>query len=312
MTVQQPYEFLVRIPGIERRVPFGLERGTEAPTALDLKLLVAQQLSLCPSELRLRGPGGWDLADEDTLVKTDTCDGRDREGRPRASDITLLEIAFRLRGGKGGFGSNLRAMGGRMSSQKTENKEACRDLQGRRLKTVNEAKKMAEYAEQEGERKRKEKERLEKKIAEGLKEPEKKKIRFDDAQFVADHEKVREDVKDAVAKGWFGVPFDVYHKANPFLSSFTTLLGLQKAMAKSTAAASATKAVAQPASKKPVKKSIWWVPSRGVHLDETRFAQYLPFPGTMTKTATIPILTTPPRLPLHLPPNPKTSPKMLR
>jgi hypothetical protein len=48
---------------------------------------------------------------------------------------------LRLRGGKGGFGSMLRAQGGRMSSQKTTNFESCRDLSGRRLKTINSAKK---------------------------------------------------------------------------------------------------------------------------------------------------------------------------
>jgi Silencing defective 2 N-terminal ubiquitin domain len=46
-----------------------------------------------------------------------------------------------LLGGKGGFGSQLRAAGGRMSSQRTSNNDSCRDLSGRRLSTVKEAKK---------------------------------------------------------------------------------------------------------------------------------------------------------------------------
>ncbi|KAJ9097353.1 hypothetical protein QFC19_006821 [Naganishia cerealis] len=60
-----------------------------------------------------------------------------------------LELQPRLRGGKGGFGSQLRAAGGRMSSKKgkEENNDSCRDLSGRRLSTVKEAKKMAEYVE---------------------------------------------------------------------------------------------------------------------------------------------------------------------
>jgi hypothetical protein len=73
--------------------------------------------------------------------------------RPLASaDTTLSElcedgslVSFRLTpvlpGGKGGFGSQLRAAGGRMSSQKTGNNDSCRDLSGRRLGTVKEAKK---------------------------------------------------------------------------------------------------------------------------------------------------------------------------
>ena len=52
-----------------------------------------------------------------------------------------LQLLPRLLGGKGGFGSQLRAAGGRMSSQKTSNNDSCRDLTGRRLSTIKEAKK---------------------------------------------------------------------------------------------------------------------------------------------------------------------------
>ncbi|KAI9342528.1 telomere stability and silencing-domain-containing protein [Obelidium mucronatum] len=107
---------------------------------------------------------------------------------------------LRLRGGKGGFGSMLRAQGGRMASQKTTNFEACRDLSGRRLKTVNDAKKIADYKEAEPERKRKLKEELKAKIEKGLKEPEVKKIRYDDPEFEETHEQVLDDVKDTVKK----------------------------------------------------------------------------------------------------------------
>jgi hypothetical protein len=54
-----------------------------------------------------------------------------------------LRLAPRVRGGKGGFGSQLRAAGGRMSSQKTSNNDSCRDLSGRRLSTLKEAKQCA-------------------------------------------------------------------------------------------------------------------------------------------------------------------------
>jgi hypothetical protein len=50
-----------------------------------------------------------------------------------------LEVAVRVRGGKGGFGSQLRAAGGRMSTGKATNVDACRDLSGRRLSTIKEA-----------------------------------------------------------------------------------------------------------------------------------------------------------------------------
>ena len=55
--------------------------------------------------------------------------------------LISLRLVPRLRGGKGGFGSQLRAAGGRMSSQKTSNNDSCRDLTGRRLSTIKEAKK---------------------------------------------------------------------------------------------------------------------------------------------------------------------------
>jgi hypothetical protein len=50
-----------------------------------------------------------------------------------------LELCARLQGGKGGFGSQLRAAGGRMSSGKNTNTDSCRDLSGRRLSTIKEA-----------------------------------------------------------------------------------------------------------------------------------------------------------------------------
>ena len=58
-----------------------------------------------------------------------------------SSNIVSLRLFPRLLGGKGGFGSQLRAAGGRMSSQKTNNNDSCRDLTGRRLSTIKEAKK---------------------------------------------------------------------------------------------------------------------------------------------------------------------------
>ncbi|PGH10229.1 hypothetical protein AJ79_05484 [Helicocarpus griseus UAMH5409] len=60
-----------------------------------------------------------------------------------------LRLSARLCGGKGGFGSQLRAAGGRMSSRRKGNQEenngSNRNLDGRRLRTVKEAKALAEY-----------------------------------------------------------------------------------------------------------------------------------------------------------------------
>ncbi|KAH9846226.1 telomere stability and silencing-domain-containing protein [Lenzites betulinus] len=76
------------------------------------------------------------------------------DGDGDAHSLISLRLVPRLRGGKGGFGSQLRAAGGRMSSQKTSNNDSCRDLSGRRLSTIKEAKKLADYIESEPLRKK--------------------------------------------------------------------------------------------------------------------------------------------------------------
>uniref|UniRef100_A0A8C8WSW7 SDE2 telomere maintenance homolog n=1 Tax=Panthera leo TaxID=9689 RepID=A0A8C8WSW7_PANLE len=67
-----------------------------------------------------------------------------------------------------GFGSMLRALGAQI--EKTTNREACRDLSGRRLRDVNHEKAMAEWvkqqAEREAEKEQKRLERLQRKLAE--------------------------------------------------------------------------------------------------------------------------------------------------
>ncbi|RMZ88097.1 hypothetical protein DV736_g4668, partial [Chaetothyriales sp. CBS 134916] len=65
-------------------------------------------------------------------------------------DFLPLRLSVPLCGGKGGFGSQLRAAGGRMSSRKRrQNAElatgSARNLDGRRLRTITEAKNLAAY-----------------------------------------------------------------------------------------------------------------------------------------------------------------------
>ncbi|XP_021511242.1 splicing regulator SDE2 [Meriones unguiculatus] len=80
----------------------------------------------------------------------------------------VYSLEPRLCGGKGGFGSMLRALGAQI--EKTTNREACRDLSGRRLRDVNHEKAMAEWvkqqAEREAEKEQKRLERLQRKLAE--------------------------------------------------------------------------------------------------------------------------------------------------
>ncbi|OQO08285.1 hypothetical protein B0A48_06155 [Cryoendolithus antarcticus] len=65
------------------------------------------------------------------------------------ADFLPLRISARLCGGKGGFGSQLRAAGGRMSSRKNRDRQnqsgSNRNLDGRRLRTIDEAKQLADY-----------------------------------------------------------------------------------------------------------------------------------------------------------------------
>ncbi|KAF9526412.1 telomere stability and silencing-domain-containing protein [Crepidotus variabilis] len=137
-----------------------------------------------------------------------------------------LRVTPKLLGGKGGFGSQLRAAGGRMSSQKTSNNDSCRDLNGRRLSTIKEAKKLAEYVAAEPERlaakaeaQKAKLEALERKL--GI-EPSSaagsssstpkpsdadataeilagKKHRFDDTEYLEKTEELKEGVKNAVS-----------------------------------------------------------------------------------------------------------------
>lgn len=81
---------------------------------------------------------------------------------PEQCSILPLRLSALLKGGKGGFGSQLRAAGGRMSSRKKRNTTdpngSNRNLDGRRLRTITEAKNLAAYLAIKPEMDRKEKE----------------------------------------------------------------------------------------------------------------------------------------------------------
>ena len=68
---------------------------------------------------------------------------------PLAAGATV-DLCLRLRGGKGGFGALLRGQG--RDGKITDNYDACRDLTGRRLRTVEAEKKLKEWAAQAKER----------------------------------------------------------------------------------------------------------------------------------------------------------------
>ncbi|XP_058165348.1 splicing regulator SDE2 isoform X2 [Dasypus novemcinctus] len=108
----------------------------------------------------------------------------------------VYSLEPRLCGGKGGFGSMLRALGAQI--EKTTNREACRDLSGRRLRDVNHEKAMAEWVKQQAEREaEKEQKRLER-LQRKLVEP---KHCFTSPDYQQQCHEMAERLEDSVLKG---------------------------------------------------------------------------------------------------------------
>ncbi|XP_054432441.1 splicing regulator SDE2 [Pteronotus mesoamericanus] len=108
----------------------------------------------------------------------------------------VYSLEPRLRGGKGGFGSMLRALGAQI--EKTTNREACRDLSGRRLRDVNHEKAMAEWVKQQAEREaEKEQKRLER-LQRKLTEP---RHCFTNPDYLQQCHEMAERLEDSVLKG---------------------------------------------------------------------------------------------------------------
>lgn len=120
-----------------------------------------------------------------------------------------LRLSMRMCGGKGGFGSQLRAAGGRMSSKRKrgqgEQNGSSRNLDGRRLRTVNEAKALAEYLAIKPEMAKKEKEQRRKRWEEVIELAERREEEIKsgnkgrvDGKWVEDKEEAGERTRDAV------------------------------------------------------------------------------------------------------------------
>lgn len=115
-----------------------------------------------------------------------------------------LSIGWRLVGGKGGFGANLKKLGSKLGKQ-TTNFDECRDLSGRRLRTLNQARQLAdlELKERELKKTRREKEDAKINAAKLLREQygdivEDKTALFDDSEFMRDRIEMQQSVRDAV------------------------------------------------------------------------------------------------------------------
>lgn len=87
-----------------------------------------------------------------------------------------------------------------MSSQKTTNFEACRDLSGHRFKTLNLAKKIAAKKVKEAEIKKGNRENLEKRIQKYMNSSSTNKVRVDDSKFLDEHDKVLKTLERSLKK----------------------------------------------------------------------------------------------------------------
>lgn len=103
----------------------------------------------------------------------------------------------RILGGKGGFGSMLRAIGAQI--EKTTNREACRDLSGRRLRDINEEKRVTAWLDKQNEEERQAKDKKKRKIENLLRMP---KHEFKDTEYEEARSKLTEKVYDAIEEGF--------------------------------------------------------------------------------------------------------------
>ncbi|XP_014777005.1 splicing regulator SDE2 [Octopus bimaculoides] len=106
------------------------------------------------------------------------------------------QLLPRLVGGKGGFGSMLRAIGAQI--EKTTNREACRDLSGRRMRDINNEKQLKEWMAKQVEH---EKERTRRREERSLRLRETPKHQFEDQVYQKQKEKVSRDLEDAITAG---------------------------------------------------------------------------------------------------------------
>ena len=124
------------------------------------------------------------------------------------NDFLSLRLGVPLCGGKGGFGSQLRAAGGRMSSKKKRTQDdsgSSRNLDGRRLRTVNEAKALAEYLAIKPEMDKKEKEKRRERWEQIVEAADRREAEIKagsnarlDGKWVEDKEESSEKTRDAV------------------------------------------------------------------------------------------------------------------
>ncbi|KAL4868559.1 telomere stability and silencing-domain-containing protein [Aspergillus spectabilis] len=132
-------------------------------------------------------------------------------GETTTSSLLPLRLSVPTCGGKGGFGSQLRAAGGRMSSRRKRNQGddngSSRNLDGRRIRTINEAKALAEYLAVKPEMDKKEKEERRRRWQAVVEAAEKRQEEIKngggkqskiDGQWMEDKDEMNEKAREAV------------------------------------------------------------------------------------------------------------------
>ncbi|KAL5236237.1 hypothetical protein ACI65C_003647 [Semiaphis heraclei] len=109
----------------------------------------------------------------------------------------IVHIVPRIMGGKGGFGSMLRAIGAQI--EKTTNREACRDLSGRRLRDINEEKRVKDFLAKGGPNTEDPEERKKRKLQRLCQAP---KTEFKDEHYEKHMSEMTESVSDAIECGF--------------------------------------------------------------------------------------------------------------
>lgn len=113
-----------------------------------------------------------------------------------SSSFVLFHLNLRLQGGKGGFGALLRGQGSK--GKKTTNHDDCRDLSGRRIRQVRMEKNLAEWYQEQ-----KEKKETKRTIPEDTERAEASVVvsSFDSTRFHQELKEISEEVSASVEEG---------------------------------------------------------------------------------------------------------------
>ncbi|KAJ1651049.1 hypothetical protein IWQ61_008296 [Dispira simplex] len=170
--------------------PQALGWSPQDVTVETLKTYLAATLGIPLSSQRLVATDGLPLPNEFPFLQP-TVD---------PLDYWSCRLQLAVCGGKGGFGSQLRAQGGKMASHKTTNFDACRDLSGHRIGAVKQAESAVAQVQQEAKQEQAQREKIRKRIEKNYKEASApaKKHRFDDPEFFQESAAIVDSIKQSV------------------------------------------------------------------------------------------------------------------